>query len=29
MKHSEEYISCVHVMVNGLWFILGIIELYL
>jgi hypothetical protein len=22
-------ISCVHVMVNGLWFILGIIELYL
>jgi hypothetical protein len=22
-------ISCVHVMVNGLWFILGIIEVYL
>jgi hypothetical protein len=22
-------ISCVHVMVNGLWFILGLIEVYL
>jgi hypothetical protein len=21
--------SCVHVMVNGLWFILGLVEVYL